>query len=115
MDNFDVPIFKKAYDLYKSFHDLRKNFPRQDKYTLGEKCDNLILEIVAHIFEASQKPKLQKLPCLEEASVKINLLRFNFRLANDIKVINMKSYLNLQEDLDEIGRMLGGWIRATRN
>ena len=115
MDNFDIPIFKKVYDLYKSFYDLRKNFPKQDKYTLGEKCDNLILEIISHIFEASQKPKLQKLPCLEEASIKINLLRFNFRLANDVKAMNMKSYLNLQENLDEIGRMLGGWIRTTRN
>ncbi|TSC82889.1 MAG: Uncharacterized protein G01um101420_71 [Parcubacteria group bacterium Gr01-1014_20] len=115
MNDFDIPIFKKIYDLYKSFYVLRKNFPKDDKYILGEKCESLILEVLTCVFEASQKPKPQRLVYLEGASVKINLLRFHFRLAKDVRALSEKNYLNLQENLDEIGRMLGGWIRMTKS
>jgi hypothetical protein len=50
---------------------------------------------------------------LEKASVKLNLLRFLFRLMKETKTFDNKKYVVLQEMVDEIGRMLGGWIRSS--
>jgi hypothetical protein len=36
------------------------------------------------------------------------------RLTVDIKVLPMKKAVPIQERLDEIGRMLGGWIKSIR-
>jgi len=114
MNEFDIPIFKKIYELYKDFYLCLQNFPRQHRYSLGSKCDELITEILASIVAASQLPKFGKLPHLEAASVKVNLLRINFRLAQEIKAMDTKRYLAFQATLDEVGKMLGGWIKMAK-
>jgi len=49
MDEFDIPIFKKTYELYKTFYGFRNVIPKQDRYTLWQRCENLILDILENI------------------------------------------------------------------
>jgi len=114
MNNFDIPIFKKIYDLYNEFYSLRNSVPKQDRFTIWQRCENLILEILEYILDASQLSKMEKLPVLQKASTKLNLLRVFLRLCKDTKVLDTKKYIRLEQDVDEIGRMLGGWIKSTR-
>jgi hypothetical protein len=58
--------------------------------------------------------KLEKLPILEKTSLKLNFLRVFFRLCKEIKVLDTKKYILFEEDINEIGRMLGGWIKSTK-
>ena len=51
---------------------------------------------------------------LERTSVKLNFLKVCVRLLKDIKAINSKTYIVLEAELDEIGKMLGGWIKSTK-
>jgi len=51
---------------------------------------------------------------LEQTSLKLNLLRVFLRLCKEVKAIDNKKYVLLQEKIDEIGRMLGGWIKSTK-
>ena len=114
MNEFDIPIFKKTYDLYKTFYSYRGAIPKQDRYTIWAKCENTILEIVEAILLASQSYKAEKLPVLNRASLKLNLLRVSFRLMKEVKAIDNKRYVSLEALVDEIGRMLGGWIKSTK-
>jgi hypothetical protein len=114
MDEFDIPIFKKTYELYKEIYSLRDSVSRQDRYTVWQRCENIILDILESILSASQLPKLEKLPTLERASLKLNFLRVFIRLMKEIKSIDIKKYVLLEESVNEIGRMLGGWIKSTR-
>ena len=114
MDEFDIPIFKKTYELYKTFYGFRNIIPKQDRYTLWQDCENLILDILKNILRASQLPKRKKTPVLEETSFNLNLLRVFLRLSKELKILNNKKYILLQESIDVIGRMLGGWIRSTQ-
>lgn len=114
MNDLDIPIIKKSYDLYKEFYSLRLTVPKQDRYALWQKCENLLIDILQEILYASQQSKAQKLPTLEKASVKLNFLKVCIRLMKDIKAINSKTYIILEANLDEIGKMLGGWIRSTK-
>jgi len=115
MNELDIPIFKKSYDLYKEFYNLRLSVPKQDRYTLWQKCETILIEIIEGILFASQQSKQEKLPTLENTSVKLNFLRVCIRLMQDIRAISNKKYILIEADLDEIGRMLGGWIRDTKN
>ena len=74
-----------------------------------------VLEIIEGILEASQQTKIDKLPTLEKISIRLNFLRVLIRLMKDIKSISIKKYASFEEATDEIGRMLGGWIRSTKN
>ncbi|TSA44305.1 diversity-generating retroelement protein Avd [bacterium] len=113
MNDSDIPILKKAYDLYRIFHTYRRVVPKAERFTLYERCENAILDTIEAILEAGYSKSAQKLLVLERASVKLNIVRFFVRLLKETHSIDMKKYTMLQEMVDEIGRMLGGWIRST--
>ena len=115
MNDFDIPIFKKTYELYKTFYGYRDSVTKQDRYTIWQRSENSILDVLEGILLASQTyDKTVKLPMLERASVKLNFLRVFFRLMKEVKTIDNKKYIAFEESVDEIGRMLGGWIRSTK-
>lgn len=114
MDNFEVPIFKKTYDLYKEFYVCLKNFPKQDKYSLGDRCNLILVEIMEYLLAANSLGKFERMSCLEKVSIKLNIFRVYLRLAKDIKALDDKKYILIQGLVDEIGRMLGGWIRMLK-
>ena len=115
MNDLDIPIFKKSYDLYKKFYTLRLSVSKQDRYTLWQKCETILIDILEGILFASQQSKIEKLPTLEKTSVKLNFLKVCIRLMKDVKAIDTKRYLTIEANLDEIGRMLGGWIKSTKD
>ncbi len=112
MNDADIPILKKSYDLYRTFHEYRRVVPKAERFTLYERCENAILDMVEAILEAGYAKSVQKAAVLERASVKLNVVRFFIRLLKETRCIDVKKYATLQEMIDEIGRMLGGWIRS---
>ena len=114
MNDLDIPIIKKSYDLYKQFYNLRLTVPKQDRYALWLKCENLLITILEGILMGSQQSKMEKLPTLEKVSIKLNFLKVCVRLMKDIKAINPKTYIIIEAELDGIGKMLGGWIKSTK-
>lgn len=114
MDEFDVPVFKKSYELYKDFHICLKEFPKVERYSLGQKCEAALLEVLESLLRASGLPRGEKLPHLEQASAKLNVFRVHLRLAKDIRALDARRYVVFQETSDEIGRMIGGWKRSLR-
>lgn len=115
MNEFDIPIFKKAYDLYKTLYSYRGTVPKQDRFTIWPKCENTVLDLVEAILLASQSYKAEKLLVLNKANLKLNFVRVFVRLMKEIRTIDNKKYTILQEMLDEIGRMLGGWIKSSKD
>jgi len=87
MNEFDVPIFQKSYDLYKQMHDYQKLIPKHDRYTLYSKAEDSLLSVLSGLFRASTISKDAKLELLEEASTELNLLRVFIRLLKDIKAL----------------------------
>ena len=108
---FDVPLVHKLSEFYLLFHQYLKLFPKAEKYTLGQKIESLILEILENSFRVAYGAKAEKTPLLQVMSIKINLLKTLIRLAFQIKALDNKKYIQLQEHLQEIGKMVGGWLR----
>lgn len=112
--NMDIPIFKKTYDFLKEFYVFELDFPKKDRYTLGQRCENCVLDILEGIIVAAQSEKHEKLKSLIAVSNKIDLLKVFIRLAFDTKALNEKRYIVCQNYLQEIGRMIGGWVKSAR-
>ncbi|KKR70963.1 MAG: hypothetical protein UU12_C0012G0019 [Candidatus Woesebacteria bacterium GW2011_GWA2_40_7b] len=113
-ESFDTPIFNQTYEIYKEIYCLRSTIPKNDRYTIWQKVENTTLDVLEKILIAIGFSKNEKSDILEEASKKLNMLRVFIRLSKDVKAIDNNKYIMLQEKLDEIGRMLGGWIKSLK-
>ncbi len=112
MDDLDFPILKKMYALYKELNEFRLLVAKRDRHTIWERCEKNTLDVLELLMLATQRHKRDKYMALELASAKLNVLRVLVRLAKDVKTIDTKRYIVLESHIDEIGRMLGGWMRS---
>lgn len=106
----DIPIFAKLYDFYKNLYSSLKRFPKDD-HLLRQKINQTSLDIFEFLFKIPILDKGQKLEILQTLSSKLDLLKILLRLGQENNDLTAKSYLTLQSNLQEIGRMIGGWIR----
>ena len=111
--NIDIPIINNLYQLYKTFYSYSALFPKKDKYTLAIKCEMYIIAVIELLLEAScTSNKDTKLNLIKKANIKFDALKLFIRLLKDLNIIESKKYLELQKQIQEIGKMLGGWQRS---
>jgi len=108
----DIPIFHRIYDLYKLLHSFQTNIPKSERYTLWPKCENTTLSLLETLIETSHHKGADRAQSLCILSNKLDLLKVLFRLAKDTRTIDNPQYLKIQTVIQEIGRMIGGWIKA---
>ena len=111
---FGLSIIQKLVAIYKLWNEFLPNFPRNSRQTLGQKIDGLFLEVIENIIKAGYSDKAEKEIFLKRASVKLDLLKFFLQVAWEIKSVDNKKYISLSEKLNEVGKMLGGWIRSIK-
>ena len=51
---------------------------------------------------------------LEDANLKLEILRFQVRLAKDLECLRPNSYAFASKQIDEVGRLVGGWLNSRR-
>ena len=106
-----VSIIQKFLAVYKIWDEFRNHFHKKSRRTLGAKIDSLFLDTIELLFIASYLSKPEKIIYLRKASGKLDLLKFFLQIAWEIKSLDNKKYIILSEHLNEIGQMLGGWMR----
>jgi len=112
--NFRLSLIQKAYNLYLHLYPILKNLPKRNRYTLGEKIECTLLDIVESVSLASIQIKTLREPIVHKASCKIEVLKLLVRLSYDLNLINDHQYISLEDQVNEIGRMVGGWIKSLR-
>ena len=114
MQQFDIPIIHKSYELYKALHELEKSIPKMERFTLWQRSENSTLDILEGLLKTGYLPQEKRADHLLQVSARVDVLRVFLRLSFDVKAINQKKYIALQAITDEIGRMLGGWIKSLK-
>ncbi len=87
------------------------HFPKTSRYTLGSKIDSLFVEIAELSVTASYLNRAHKFPYVQKAVLKLDILKFFLQVSWEIKALDNKKFIMLSEKLDEIGKMLGGWLK----
>ena len=106
-----LSIIERLIGAYKLWHEMIQHLPKKSRFTLGAKIDLTFIEVIELIFMAGSLPKEKKLPYVQKAVSKFDLLKFFLRISWEIKALDNKKYLAISEPLNEIGKMLGGWHR----
>jgi hypothetical protein len=108
----DIPLFHKIYDLYKLLHSYHLSIPKAQRYTLWQKCENITLGLLEVLIESRHYSGEKRLQFLWVISNKLDLLKVFIRLAKETYLINSQQYLAIQILLQDIGKMIGGWIKS---
>ena len=88
-----------------------EGFPRTHKFTLGDRIMATALDALERLIEATYDRDRQK--PLQAANLAIEKLRHLFRLAFTLHCLDERRYEHAARQLDEIGRMIGGWKKQS--
>lgn len=105
-------IVQKCYDLLREAIPVINRFPRSQKFTLGDRLQNQLSDLLDLYIRAFYAPKEQKTALLHEANIQLEILRHYFRLGFDLGLYNSNVYGQQARKLQEIGRMTGGWLKS---
>jgi len=113
-DFFDISIVHKTYKFYVLLHEMVGKFPKRERHSIGQDCEQTALQLLRLMFRANDQHGRQRLALLHEIDTELKMLKMFVRLAFDVKAVSDRQYLDLQASLQEIGKMLGGWIKQTQ-
>ena len=114
MQQFDIPIIHKTYELYRLLHETQRTVSKMERHTLWQRSEVTALDVLEGLLQAGYLAPDRRIEKLVQVSARVDMLRVFLRLSFDVKAISQKKYISLQEPLDEIGRMLGGWLKSLR-
>lgn len=106
------PILSKSRIAYIFWMQLAKDFPKTSRYTLGNKIDEHFLNMLSYGYLATYQSPAEKILTLTRAVTQLDLVKFFLSIAWESHIIANNHYIILSENLDEIGRMLGGWKKG---
>jgi len=102
------PIFIRTYDLLRWLIPATVKFPREQRFVLAEAVQRTALtwqeQIIEAAYSSTQRAKLR------EADVTLTKLRTYLRLCHDLGLFTANQYAHASHRVDELGRLLGGWL-----
>jgi len=108
-ETHEMVVITKAYDLILWSCEHTGKFPRSHRFVLGERIERNLYDLLETLIEA--KYTRENADLLRRANLRLEILRFQMRLAKDLNCLKLNSYAFAAKAIDEIGRMVGAWIR----
>ncbi|NPV89832.1 MAG: diversity-generating retroelement protein Avd [Firmicutes bacterium] len=108
-----LKIYQKIYDMIVYGNNCLLQFPRSERYALATEIKKSMYTLLRLAIAANKR--YYKKTTLQEMDVELETLKTFIRVASDpkFKYLGLKQYENWSKMLSEIGRMLGGWMKAT--
>lgn len=100
------------YDLTRWYLNHTNRFPKNYRVTLGDRIDRQLLDMLALVQRASVRH--EKAAMLELLNEELNVLRALTRLCVDLECLKGRQYEFASEQIEEIGRQVGGWLKHVR-
>lgn len=107
----ESPIFTHTYDLLRWLVPLAQQLPRTHRSGLGRQLPDTGFRLQRLLLQAARQPDLTVM-LLREADATLAELRLLLRLGRDLQIIAFGHYEEGARRLNEIGKLLGGWLRT---
>ena len=104
----DLAIYQKTYDFMLWLHPVVNKFPQSQRFVLGQRIENKMLDAIHSMIVANALR--DKSAALRQVSVELDELRILIRLSKDLHFMNVKQYGVAAERMNEVGRLLSGWM-----
>lgn len=91
------------------------NFPRKQKFILGEKIGKRALNISEELIAMQYLPRKERKKRLPIFNLKLESLRELMRLAWKMDFLSRRSFIWQEAKIDEVGRMVHGLVCSSKN
>ena len=106
----DLKILQKIFDMMEYGYTAMRQFPKSEKYALATDIKRSMDEVLGYCIEAQKK--YHKKTSLSNMDVALLKLRAYIRLSYNLGFLPERKYALWSGMCVEIGKMLGGWIKA---
>lgn len=110
-----LPIINQTYNLYKQIVDITEHLSKRWRLSLGKSIEDSTLNCLSELIMAKNAPKLLKAGYLIKACSHQETCMLKLRLCLELKLVNETKIFQAQSTLEEIGRMLGGWLKSVQS
>jgi MutS domain I len=104
-----IPVVQRSYDLCAGLYEHVNRFPRAQRTLLGRVILEDALQMLTLLTVVNRRTV--KHEGLAEASGRLDALRITLRLSKRLGFLSNGGYERLSQVADEVGRMLGGWLK----
>ncbi len=104
-----IPVVQRSYDLCAAIYEHVNRFPRAQRGLLGRVVIDDALRMLALLTVANRLR--ERAGSLAEASGRLDAVRIALRLSHQLGFLSHGGYELLSLRADEVGRMLGGWMK----
>jgi len=108
--NEELMVITKTYDLVLWSCNHTSKFPRNHRFVLGDRIERTLYDLLETLIQA--KYSRDRKPFLDDANLKLEVLRFQVRLAKDLQCLRANSYQFASKQINEIGKLVGGWLKS---
>ena len=105
----EIPLFIHWERTLDDLLDRTIKFPRSVRFTFSTRIDNLALDVMERIVDARFASGGRKIAFLAEIDRLLARLRILLRLSHARRYLDSGGYEHVMRNLDEAGRMVGGW------
>ncbi|MGL6351957.1 MAG: diversity-generating retroelement protein Avd [Aeromonas sp.] len=109
----ELIIDEKCREMLVYGYQALRQFPRYERHVLGAEIRTSMLTLQRLIITAIKR--YHKKTTLTDLDVELAVLRRQVRLAKDLGYIDLRRYEHWSVMLVEIGKMIGGWLRAVNS
>jgi hypothetical protein len=103
-------ILTKLQDLLVYVIPQINKFPRDQRFVLGDRIETKLLDVQESCVRAYYSR--DKRGHLLEANLRLEVGRHLVRLAHGLRLLSNHTYAVLAARMDEVGRMIGGWLKT---
>lgn len=89
--------------------DHTEKFPKRVRFTFAQRIDGLVLDILEWLVKARFGAPAEKRQALAAMDGALARLRVLLRLCHTRRYLDHQGHEHLQRQIDEAGRMVGGW------
>ncbi len=104
------PALERAYQFVLWLVPTLDKFPRSQRFLLGDRIEAAALDVLEGLIEATYARAVTAI--LGRVNLLLEKLRFLVRIAKDLRYLDPRRYEHAARAIDEIGRLVGGWIRG---
>ena len=105
------PIFVKTFDILKWLIKTTEKFPKSQRFFIAKRINDAIFDFYEILVEAAVKKDYNLRELLKDADAKLIKLRHYVRLAMELGYLSFKQYEYVIKEMEEIGKLLGGWMK----
>ncbi len=109
----EMVIFTRTYDFVSWLLPLTQNFPRNQRFVVTQRLQNAALNFQELLVEANAQRGVIRAEKLTAADAELKKVRLYLRLSQKWDWIKEGQYRHASAMVAEIGKLLGGWKKAS--